>query len=331
MRRAQGNAELRLEAEAPESYVVKVDTGEITGYELAFEPYLFNKAEHLVTQQRQNPVSIGVWHSESKRLIALLHLDHNGTEALSLPQAPFGGLQAVPGLSADTLDALLWTTEQWCIGNQLHRLVIKTPPEAYDKKQAAILRTMYDRCHFTILHTHINHHIRITSAPFIDRIHPSERRRLRKCLRMGFSAELWKDPDPAQLYDFLSESRRRQGYLLSLDYEQFRLLLTYLPDQVRVVVIKDKNQIVSLTVAIRVSSQILYNFCPADNLDYRTYSPMVLLNSFLYEHAQSSGIKLIDLGVSLDHLGNEKASLMRFKENLGAERSEKMTYEKVFS
>ncbi len=57
---------------------------------------------------------------------------------------------------------------------------------------------------------------------------------------------------------------------------------------------------------------------------------MVLLNSYLYEYAQSEGIVLIDLGVSLDHTGREKASLMRFKENLGAERSEKVTYEKVF-
>ena len=57
---------------------------------------------------------------------------------------------------------------------------------------------------------------------------------------------------------------------------------------------------------------------------------MVLLNGYLYEYAQSAGIELIDLGVSLDHQGTEKASMMRFKENLGAEKSEKVTYEKGY-
>src|SRR5690606_38677596 len=122
------------------------------------------------------------------------------------------------------------------------------------------------------------------------------------CLRAGFTAEIWQNPDPAQVYAFLAESRQRQGYPLSLDVDQFRLLLTNFPHQAQVFVVKAANEIISLTVGIRVSSKILYNFCPADNLDYRSYSPMVLLNAYLYEYAQRAGIELVDLGVSLDHL-----------------------------
>ena len=330
MRQAQENAGKELETELAEGYEIRVDTAGFAGYELDFEPYLFNRTEHLLTQKRKNPVSIGLWGTRSHRIAAALHLDILSAEAFSLPRAAFGGIQAVTGMPAETLMRLLGATDDWCRQNKVPRLVVRTAPAAYDEKQSAVLQTAYESSGFVTAGTLFNHHIRVTTTPFLDRIHTSERRRLRKSTRAGFTVEAWKNPDPAQVYAFLAESRRRQGYPLSLDYDQLRLLLTHLPHQAQVFVVKDKTEIISLTVCVRVSSTILYNFCPADNLDYRSYSPMVLLNSYLYEYAQSEGIVLIDLGVSLDHTGREKASLMRFKENLGAERSEKVTYEKVF-
>lgn len=330
MRQAQENAKNRLKTTGAVEYEIKVDAAAFADYSLSFDPYLFNRTEHLATQRRKNPVSIGLQGTDDCRIAAVLHLDLPATEALSLSQAPFGGLQAAPDLPAEALARVLETAETWCRTNKVGKLVIRTAPAAYDEMQSARLKTVYGSCGFVAIGTPVNHHIRVTATPFPDRIHTSERRRLRKCLRAGFTAEIWKHPDPAQVYAFLAESRKRQGYPLSLDFDQLRLLLTYLPQQAQVFVVKDRNQLVSLTVGIRVSGRILYNFCPADNLDYRSYSPMVLLNGYLYEYAQSAGIELIDLGVSLDHLGNQKASLMRFKENLGAERSDKVTYEKVY-
>ena len=331
MRKAQEKAETLLETQASEGYEIQVDTAGFDGYELDFEPYLFNRPEHLATQQRKNPVSIGLWNTQNQRIVAVLHLNRTGTEALSPSLAPFGGIQSSSNLPAEVLTRLLEAIDAWCRAHKVSRLIFRTSPEVYEERQSGLLKSGYIRCGFSPFVTHLNHHIRITPTPFIDRIHPSERRRLRKCLRAGFTAEIWQNPDPVKVYAFLAESRQRQGYPLSLDFDQLRLLLTDLPHQAQVFMVKDGDEIISLTVGIRVNSKILYNFCPADNLDYRPYSPMVFLNRFLYEYAQRKGIELLDLGVSLDHLGNEKDSLMRFKENLGAERSEKVTYVKLFS
>ncbi|MPR35578.1 GNAT family N-acetyltransferase [Salmonirosea aquatica] len=330
MRQPHDPVKSPLEKGVPETYEIKKDTAGFAGLETAFEAYLFQRVEHLATQRPENLISWGLWNTDSRRLVAVFHLDHDGSTAWSLAQAPLGGLQATSDLPADSLVTLVKEVEHWCIAHRIQQLVVKSAPVAYDENQAILLRLVYQRCCFTVRQRHVNHHIMVTSTPFIDGIHPSERRRLRKCLRAGFTVEQWHNPDPDQVYTFLSESRQRQGYPLSLDIAQLRRLLIRLPEQALVFVVKDGIQIISLTVSIWVNSRILYNFCPADNLDYRTYSPMVLLNSFLYKYAQSSGIELIDLGVSLDHLGHEKASLMRFKENLGAEKSEKVTYEKIF-
>ena len=331
MRKPRENAGYPYPEKIAQTYEIRVNQIGFTESELDFEPFLFQRPAHLATQRRKNPVSIGLWDTANHRVGAILHLDRAGSEAHSPTLAPFGGIQAASNLTAGTLTRLLEAADDWCRTHKVGRLIIRTSPEAYDEIQSILLKSVYVRYGFLPVDTHVNHHIRVTPTPFVDRIHSSERRRLRKCLGAGFTAEIWQNPDPAQVYAFLAESRQRQGYPLSLDVDQFRLLLTNFPHQARVFVVKADYKIISLTVGIRVNSKILYNFCPADNLDYRSYSPMVLLTRFLYEHARSTGIELLDLGVSLDHLGQEKASLMRFKENLGAERSEKVTYGKVYS
>lgn len=330
MIQTQENADNRLETQASEGYEIKVDTVGFADHTLNFDPYLFNRSKHLATQRRKNPVSIGLRRTQDHQIAAVLHLDQMGTEATSPALAPFGGIQAISGLSEEILTRVLEAADDWCRAYRIGRIVIKTHSEAYDQGQSALFKSVYIRGGFIPTATHMNHHIRVTTTHFEDTIRSSERRRLHKCVRAGFTAEIWQDPDPAQVYAFLAESRQRQGYPFSLDLAQLSLLLTQFPQHALVFVVKDQTEVVSLTVGIRVSTKILYNFCPADNLHYRSYSPMVLLNGYLYEYAQRTGIELIDLGVSLDHLGHEKTSLMRFKENLGAEKSEKVTYEKFF-
>ena len=295
-----------------------------------FNPYLYNTARHLATQRANQPFSIGLRETATQRIIALFHADRGGATAVSLPNAPFGGLEFAEGVSGEGLGELLAAVEKFCRDSKLNQLIIKLSPSGYDKKRLTFLKEVYEDRGFAVAGSFLNHHIPVDPTAFIQKIHPSERKRLRKCQRAGFVAEIWDNPDPEQVFSFLSDSRKRQGYALSLDLEQLQKLLTDLPDEVKVFVVKNGSEIVSLTVAIRVNQRILYNFCPADNLDYRAFSPTVLLNGALYEYAQNEGIEIIDLGVSLDHLGNEKASLVRFKENLGGQASAKLTYRKAY-
>jgi len=295
-----------------------------------FVRYLYNTARHLATQRASQPFSVELWDHEKQQAVAIFHADHDGETAVSLPNAPFGGLEFAEGVPIAALIQLLVAVEAFCRDQNISRLSVKLPPGSYDEKGFAFLRELYRGQGFFKVDSSLNHHIPVDDARLVQKIHPSERKRLRKCQRAGFVAEIWENPDPERVFCFLAESRKRQGYALSLDLAQLQKLLTELPDEVKVFVVKDGPEIASLTVSIRVSRRILYNFCPADNLDYRAFSPTVLLNCALYQYAQSEGVELIDLGVSLDQLGNEKTSLIRFKENLGGKPSVKVTYQKIF-
>lgn len=92
--------------------------------------------------------------------------------------------------------------------------------------------------------------------------------------------------------------------------------------------VRDGAQLAALTVAVRVRSDILYNFLPASPLAYRPFSPMVMLLDEVVAYCRRQNIRVLDLGTSLDGDHQPKASLMRFKRNLGAQESPKLIFEK---
>jgi hypothetical protein len=54
---------------------------------------------------------------------------------------------------------------------------------------------------------------------------------------------------------------------------------------------------------------------------------MVMLINHLYQYSQHEGINVLDLGSSLDANQQLKPSLARFKQNMGAVPSPKLTFE----
>ena len=116
---------------------------------------------------------------------------------------------------------------------------------------------------------------------------------------------------------------------MTISPERLITLLHEFPDQFAVFTVMDRDIIAALTVAIRVRHDILYNFLPASNSDYQTFSPMVMLTDGLFTYCRQQGIHLLDLGVSLDANHQPKPGLMRFKRNLGAQESPKLIFEKT--
>lgn len=289
---------------------------------------LYSQARHLATQGPEPLVQLVLWDTPSAQALALLPFGRVGNTLVSLPRAPFGGFATAEGTPPDLLFFLLDCLKKWAAARHYTRLVIKLPAAAYDPVQVARQRHVLEAAGFAVEGSSLNLHIPVGRHAFSQIIHLSEQKRLRKCQRTGFVAEEWPHPPPDEVYDFVEESRRQQGYALTIDRPQLRQLLQELPNAARVFVVRDGAAIASLTIALRVNAHILYNFCPADNLAYRAYSPTVLLDAALYTFAQREGIRCIDLGVSLDHFGQEKASLVRFKQNLGGVGSEKVTYAK---
>ncbi|CCG98235.1 hypothetical protein FAES_0221 [Fibrella aestuarina BUZ 2] len=248
--------------------------------------------------------------------------------ATSPKAAPFGSIEFVEALPDSALHALIDSLEAEVQHLNVPTLRLTNYPHAYAARQAERLVGLLRRRGYRVADQFLNFHIDVSAQPLAGKLHRSERRRLAKCLRSGFTVAHWAQPPVAEVVRFIERSRQQQGYPLTILPDRLAQLLKRFPEQYPVFAVWDGSTLASLTVAVRVRHDILYNFLPADNQHYRTFSPAVLLTQGLYTFCQQHAITLLDLGVCLDAQRAPKPSLMRFKRNLGATASWKVVLEK---
>jgi hypothetical protein len=239
-------------------------------------------------------------------------------------------LEFNPRLDVRHLDALLDAIESFARAQGLHQLRITSYPFSYAPEAAqTISQRLLDRG-YTIDKSELSHHLPIQEGAFESLLIGSEKRRLNQCRRAGFKLREEAQPDLERVYQFVKSCRERRGFPISLPLEQFKALLERFPDVYTVFTLRDGSTIVALTVTVRINERILYNFYPADTDEYLSYSPTVMVTQGLYDYCRDKGYGLLDLGVSTDR-GAPNYGLIRFKKNLGAQASLKLSFEKTFT
>ncbi|TGE28899.1 hypothetical protein [Hymenobacter metallicola] len=297
---------------------------------LAFESFLYLTPRHLRLQRHSGQLfSFYLEDQRRQRTVAQLHVvaEAEAHVALSPGQAPFGGVQLTHDLPAAVLRALLQLAERELAARGWPRLRLRSYPFAYDPAGSARLTQVLQQLGYAVTLAEINNHLPL-DTDFRARLHPSERRRLRKCRQQGF---VFEQETPLYLplaYEFLSRCRQEKGQTLSMSLERLQELFQQFPqDHFLFSVRTPAGEWAALTIAIRVSSRVLYNFYPASPLAFNTFSPVVLLNEGLHAFGRANGQALLDLGTSTLPEGLNQ-SLLQFKRHLGGVPSLKLTFEK---
>lgn len=290
--------------------------------------FLFNDEAQLRGQD-QHTFRLLVAHNPRTQLAdARCALFLGDNRAVSPKAAPFGSIEFVETLPDSALNGLLNSLEAEAKRLNVPTLRITNYPQVYAARQAERLVELLRRRGYRVVDQLLNFHIDVSAYPLETRMHASERRRLAKCRRNGFTVGRWPHPNVDEVVRFIQQSRQQQGYALTIAPDRLAQLLRTFPDQYPVFAVWDAQTLVSLAVTVRVRGDILYHFLPADNQQYRSFSPTVLLTHGLYSFCQQQGITLLDLGVCLDSQRLPKPGLMRFKRNLGATTSWKFVLEK---
>lgn len=291
--------------------------------------FFFNEGPHLYQQGNGAFHLITAYNQRTQQTEARCAVFVKPEVAVSPGAAPFGSVEFTETLPDSVLDELLsvLTNEVRATGAPTLRLI--NYPRCYAPAQTDRLTDSLMSQGFRLIETNPSFFLPVEADPFEANLHASERQRLRKCRRAGFRFQHEPSPDVKTVVDFLRTTRQQQGYALTLSPDRLTKLLTRFPGQFPVFSVMDGATTAALTIAVRVREDILYNFLPASHPDYCRFSPMVLLTDGLYAYCQQEGIRLLDLGVSLDANRQPKPSLMRFKQNLGAQSSPKMIFEKV--
>ncbi|QHT66567.1 GNAT family N-acetyltransferase [Rhodocytophaga rosea] len=291
----------------------------------AFPAYLFNEPIHLRQQPCQRFTTFYLFHKRRKRAEARFSFFVQDGKAVSPCRATFGSIEIHPSLPQQALDFFIQTINQYAVNRGVTEIHIKSYPFCYAPEPATHLTASLTREGYQISLTELNYHIPITLTPFESLLHASEKRRLKKCIGHGFVFAEELDPDLSAIYQMVKDTRLKGGFPISLSYTDFEQLFLRFPGIYQVFTVKDSNRIIALTVTVRINQDILYNFYPADDPEYRHFSPAVLLMKGVYEHGQEQQYSILDLGIATDQ-GEPNYGLIRFKRFIGGKSSLKLSF-----
>lgn len=258
-----------------------------------------------------------------EKLQAVFYLQVENGGGFSPQRASYGSVETDGQMNEETIHDFIKQSVEVCKKKGLKYISIKHFPDCYAPTNTELVEKVLLKNGFTIIQNTDNQFIEL---PFLEQLHSSEKRRLKKCLRAGFEFSEWQNPNPETIYEFIENNRRQLGYSLSFGLDELKNWLSIFPENYKVFCVNDQSKIIAISLCVKVREDVLYNFCPADDLNYRSYSPAVLLHQGLCAYCQQHNIRILDLGVSLDADGQPKPSLIRFKEHLGA----KICQKKIF-
>ena len=288
-----------------------------------FEPFWFNSQEYA---DRQSVVLNYTFLHENGQKQLYLRLYRKGDELVSPWRAPFGGIEFSPETNIPTLFDFVKEVIENVKSKGIKKISIVAPPECYDLSKADLLDEALIHTGFSASVTELNYHLSTDMGAFETFIHDSEKRRLTKCLNAGFECLVETNPDYKQIHQLISDCRTRKGHPLSMNSDDFEQLFKNFPSRYIIFAVKDKDKTIAAAVGVKVRSDILYNFLPADHQDYLSYSPMVLLNKGMYDYCCANSYQLYDLGIATSG-GIRNEGLIKFKEHLGGKLSHKYSYE----
>ena len=149
-----------------------------------------------------------------------------------------------------------------------------------------------------------------------------------KKLRQATSAKMiFKKATPEDFpkcYSILSQNRSAIGVQVTMKLTEIQEAMNYFPDFYEIGYLELHEEVVAMCLTVDIAPRVRYVLYWADNMNFRSYSPVTLLCQNLIENALLDDIQILDLGISSDE-GSLNEGLYRFKHNLGAESSHKKT------
>jgi hypothetical protein len=242
----------------------------------------------------------------------------------------FGSIEMNEKLPQYALDYFIQSITTFALTNNLRVVSIKAYPFCYAEQISARITASLSNNGYHISQTELNYHLPVTDKAFVSQIHLSARRRLKKCLQQGFTFSQELQPDLPAIYRMIQATREKGGFPVTLDYPAFEQLFVRLPEVYRIFTVKDKDKIIALTITVKINESILYYFLPADDPEYRSSSPMIMLIAGIYQYCQQHNFQLFDLGIAT-YKGAPNYGLIRFKQNLGGNSSLKLSFSRVFT
>lgn len=291
--------------------------------ELGDIPIYYSKK--YLSQLKPEVRSFCALENETKKLLLVLHFQIDNDKAISLKDAPFGGIYRYQSIDQTVIEEFLKYVVEELKQIGIRQITIKTAPSFYSSMSTLDPFSCGSQIS-SKRSTDINHHISIDQSQLIDRLSPMQKRRLKKCTDAQFT---FKQEEPSKLepiFQFINECRKDKNHSISVTFDKMKSTLDLFPENYLIFSCYDGHTLVAATICVIVNSKMLYHFLPASAVTYNRYSPMVFLISNIYQFCQKNHFDILDLGTSmLNNQPNE--NLIAFKTRIGGVQTERYSYE----
>lgn len=292
-----------------------------------FEPSLFHHPSHLDLQHFQGWRWYFVLHPRHKRIVASLYLHIDGEVARSSIRSPFGTVECSDDIQSEILYRFLAFVETRVRLLGVRKIIIKNPPLHYALEKGALLQTFFFNLGYTVINAEVGA-IRLTNDNFETGLNRLEKRKLKKSHRAKLSCHFLSNDKLEAVYSFILGCRQRKGHQLSITIEDLRRTMSRFPKRYILFGVFLEKEMVAASVAVCITSNILYIFYADHAEAYDHLSPVVLLVKGLYDYCQQQKMTMLDLGTSAVK-GHPNFGLLNFKMRLGGQPSPKLTFEKI--
>ncbi len=293
-------------------------------YSIGTAAYFYNEADYVAHKYKKDLLTFCILKRKEKLVIGRIHFIIRDTEAISLPESPFGSFELNETITINVLNDFVCFIFERLQKKHVNIIEISTFAQIYEQQASAKVNYVLSNNGFKILATDINHHIPI-EGNFKDRIISMQLRKLKKCKKEGLIFKEEKLSKLEELYCFILKCRNARGQILSLDYRQLRNVINFSPERYKLFSVFKEGEILAATVAVIVNDEILYNFYPASMLEFNALSPMVFLTEGLFDYCCKNNYRILDLGTS-SLAEKPNIGLINFKEGIGGKPSLKLLF-----
>jgi hypothetical protein len=279
---------------------------------------LFLRPAFINANTHRNFITVQCRSISNNELVAFVVFALEGNKAVSLPASPFGSFCSKKDFSLQEAIHFVKETKKILAAKHCQHIEVKHYPACYGQHTHDVFLQAMLSNDFKIKYKETNQYISVSEKLFVDGLHDSAKRRLKKCYDAGFVVEIANHFNAEEWFDRIVRARKLKGHPLTTDLQSLRSINKVGSSHYHFVSVKDMDKTIASAIAIEVTPETLYFYLPADEESYLQYSPMIMLIEALYNLAQSKKMSILDLGISSSE-GIINEGLRKFKNNLGAQ------------
>ena len=292
--------------------------------------HLFNDPEYFnIHTKSPNDIYAQLVRQSDTKVFLTIAIYENDTDIFSSPKrGTFGGLSLNGKVRFAKVEKFISLLSDFLKSRGARSLRIRCAPASHDLALFSIMFNVLKRQGFILDSHEINFDLVVDKRPFLECLDYGNVKRIRKSIRGKFICEKTDHERFDEVYEVIKDSRARLELNVSMSFSQLEKMLTLFPKKIHLFsVYRDstRSSMVAAAVCMALTDSIMYVFYWGDRADVRTYSPIALLASKIYEFCQENRFILLDVGIStIDSEPNY--GLMEFKHNLGFSESLKVDY-----